>query len=173
MKKITLILIAGLAILSSGCFNRIGKLTMVSTRNVDSNMSDYVLIAKNVVGKAKTKKEDALEVAIDNAVKKYPTGEFMKNVVFYTSSNGKKIKVEGDVWGYKSAVEVDKNITKSVNADIQFMVGNNVTFKKLGKIYEGKILGINNEFAVVEYKDLFGKIVKSEIKYEELTKIGQ
>jgi hypothetical protein len=175
MKKISFILLAGIAILSSGCFNRIGKLMMVSTRNVDSDMSDYVLLSKEIKGVAKTKKEDALEVAIDNAVKKLPTGEFMKNAIFYVSSTGKRIKVVGDIWGYKPAVAetVDKNITQSVNAKIEFKIGDRVTFKKLGKLYEGKILGFNADFAIVEYKDLFGKVAKSELKYEELTKLGE
>ena len=77
---------------------RLGKLTMISTRNVDSK-TDYVLLEKDVVGKAKVKKHEALEAAVDKAVKKYPTGEFMKNVIVEASSSGKKVRVTGDVWG--------------------------------------------------------------------------
>ena len=170
MYKIKSSLFLTLIVLSlSSCFNRIGKLTMVSTRNVDSKMGDYRLLQKDVVGKAKTKKDDALEIAIDNAVKQEPQGEFMKNVIVSVSSSGKKIKVQGDVWGYET---VDKNVTKSVNADVKFEIGNKVTFKQAGKITEGIILGLNTDKAVVEYKNLFGKMAKIELAYEELTKIG-
>lgn len=88
------------ALTLSSCYTRIGKMTMVSTRNVDSKM-DYVLISKDVKAVAKTKRNDPLEVAIDKAVKKFPTGEFMKNVAVEVSKNGKKIRVVGDVWGYQ------------------------------------------------------------------------
>lgn len=77
---------------------RLGKMTMISTRNVDSK-TDYILLEKDVVGKAKTKKHQALEAAIDKAVAKYPTGEFMKNVVVEVKMSGKKVRVTGDVWG--------------------------------------------------------------------------
>ena len=73
---------------------------MISTRNVDSK-TDYVLIDKDVVGKAKVKNKQALETAVDNAVKKYPKGEFMKNVIVESKTNGKKVRVTGDVWGLK------------------------------------------------------------------------
>lgn len=96
MKK-TFILAVCAALTS--CYSRIGQLTIISTRNIESK-ADYILIQKEVEGKAKTKNSEALEIAIDNAVKKYPTGEFMKNVVVEVSKNGKKIKVTGDVWGY-------------------------------------------------------------------------
>ncbi len=175
MKKLVL---TGAVLLSSivlsSCWNRVGKLIIVSTRNMDSK-TDYVLLEKNVIGKAKTKKQDALEVAIDNAVKKYPTGEFMKNVSIEVNKSGKKIRVNGDVWGYAAAnsstnsVEsVNKNVTKSVNAKVEFKTGDSVTYKTaLGKIVEGKIIGVNQNTAVVELSD--GS--KSEIKYEKLTKI--
>ena len=100
MKKLLLMSVIVFCISSlTGCYTRIGKLTMISTRNVDSKM-DYVLIAKDVKAVAKAKKGDPLESAIDKAVKNYPTGEFMKNVIISVSKNGKKVKVVGDVWGY-------------------------------------------------------------------------
>ncbi len=170
MKKISLILLAGAVILNSGCFNRVGRLTMISTRNVDGDMSQYVLLVKNVKAKGKSKTGDALEVAIDNAVKKIAAGEFMKNVIIYSSSKGNKIKVEGDVWGYKS--DINKSITTTVNANIEFKRGDRVTFSKGNKIYEATILGLSSEFAVVEYTGFRGRLYKAEIKYEALTKLG-
>ncbi len=99
MKKkiITIGILVSISVLPS-CYNRIGRLTVAATRNVDSK-TDYVLLKKEVKGKAKTKKANALEIAIDRAVADFPTGEFMKNAVFSVSLSGKKIKVVGDVWG--------------------------------------------------------------------------
>ncbi len=97
-KKIIIIgLLFSISVLQS-CYNRVGRLTVAATRNVDSK-TDYVLLKKDVKGKAKTKKDNALEIAIDKAVEDFPTGEFMKNAVFSVSLSGKKIKVVGDVWG--------------------------------------------------------------------------
>ncbi len=154
--------------ISSCSWQRIGNLTMVSTRNVESE-KEYKLIKKNVEGKARTHQRDALQVAIDEAVKKLPEGEFMKNVTVYVKGNGKKIKVSGDVWGIPS---VEKNITTSVVEDIVFKVGDNVVFKtKLGKLTEGKILGIHANYAIIEYITPSQKTQKIEMPFEKLTKI--
>lgn len=99
MKK-TILILSAIALTS--CYSRIGKLTIMSTRNFESN-AQYVLIAKDVKGGAKTKKSDALEVAIDEAVRKYPNGEFMKNVSVEVKNNGKRLRVVGDVWGTQPA----------------------------------------------------------------------
>lgn len=99
MKKsfITVLALASLLFATSCGYKRIGDLTMVSTRNVDSNV-EHVELRRYVVAKVKTKKHDPLEQAIDNAVKEVPGGEYMKNVKVYIKDS-KKIKVEGDVWG--------------------------------------------------------------------------
>ena len=72
---------------------------MVSNRNIDSS-KEYVLIARGVEAKSKTKKQDALENAIDKVVDKYE-GEYIMNCRIYVKRNGKKIKVNGDVYGIK------------------------------------------------------------------------
>ena len=95
MKK-TLVILSSLLLAS--CYQRIGKLTIISTRNIETS-TQYVLIAKDVTAKAKTKKNQALEIAIDKAVKQFPKGEFMKNTILEVSKSGRKIKVIGDVWG--------------------------------------------------------------------------
>lgn len=97
-KTLTMLAFAACVCTFTSCYNRIGQLTIASTRNMDSH-TDYVLLSKGVKGKAKTKKEDALEIAIGRAVAKYPTGEFMKNLVVEVNGSGRKIKVTGDVWG--------------------------------------------------------------------------
>ena len=87
----------------SSCMStkEIGKLNMISNRNVDSKM-DYVLI-KNYAGSSKKElkrnKDVSIEKAIDKVVKATPGGEFLKNVRIYIV-DGKYYAVEGDVWGY-------------------------------------------------------------------------
>jgi len=71
---------------------------MASNRNVESSVN-YVLKEKYVIAKGKSKTGDALEVALDNAVKKIDGGEFMKNVKISVKNNGRKVKVEGDFGG--------------------------------------------------------------------------
>lgn len=139
---------------------------MVSNRNIDSG-KEYVLIERNVESVVKTKKEDALERAID-AVTEEHEGEYLMNVKIFVKGNGKKIKVIGDVWGVKSvAVNVETTVTKS----IELKTGDAVTFKVTGKLVEGSIIGINANGAIVEYPNLLGKTVKKEIPFDELTKI--
>jgi len=100
MKKVS-VLIATIFIMFvlSSCSHRIGKLVVVSTKNIDSKI-DYVLVKRDVTGKAKSKKQDALEIAIDRAVKQDPNGDFLKDCIVKVSWTGKKIIVTGDVWGH-------------------------------------------------------------------------
>lgn len=100
MKKTLLISFLSLGILSTSCkYTKIGDVTVVSTRNFESK-AEYVEIARYVRAKGKAKRGTfALENAIDNAVKSVPGGEFMKNCK--VSVRNDKVKVEGDVWGYK------------------------------------------------------------------------
>ncbi len=156
-------------LISSCSYRRTGSLTIVSTRNFESKI-EYKLIQKEVTGKAKVKKGESLQRAIDDAIGTLPEGEFMKNVGIYIKSNGKKTKVIGDVWGVPS---VNKQVEKSVTLKVEFKVGDTVTFKNsLGKIVEGTILGVNSNTAIIEHKNSLGKITKSEIKYEDMTKLG-
>jgi len=96
--KIIILLI--FSIIVSGCgWVRIGDLTMVATRNIDTK-TDYKLIQNYVEGKGKAGKGvNPLEQAIDETVKKINGGEFLKNVKIYIKDNGQKVKIEGDVWG--------------------------------------------------------------------------
>jgi len=57
------------AIVCQSCYTRIGDLNMASNRNIESTVN-YVLKEKYVAAKGKSKTGDALEVALDNAVKK-------------------------------------------------------------------------------------------------------
>lgn len=102
MKKI--ILFISIIILLSSCWHKIGTLTVCSTRNFESK-AEYVLIKKDVIGKAKVKGSDVIESAIDDAVNSEKDGEFLKNVRIYLKNNGRKIKVTGDVWGIKGEIK--------------------------------------------------------------------
>ncbi len=139
---------------------------MISNRNIDSS-KEYVLIERNAEGIAKAENNDALERAIDNITDEFK-GEYLMNVRIYVKNNGKKVKVSGDVWGLKST---RVNVETSVNKKIEFNTGDKVTFKKSGKLIEGKIIGINANGAIIEYESMFGKLSKKEIKFDELTKI--
>ena len=168
--KSTLTLLAGIIIFSSCGYQRIGDLTMISNRNVDSD-KEYVVLQRNGQGIAKMKKDDALELAIDNATEKY-NGEYLMNVKVYVKGNGKKIKVEGDVYGFKSeATQTTVDVESSVTKKIEFETGDTVSFKQTGKLVEGTIVGINANGAVVEYKNITGKLTKKEIPFDDLTKI--
>jgi len=166
MKKPLLYLGAISLLISSCAYQRIGDLTMISNRNVDSG-KEYVLIQRNVEGRAKFKKSDALERAIDATAEKYK-GEYLMNVKVYVKNNGKKIKVKGDVWGLKSTkINVESSVTKKV----KFETGDTVAFKNSINLCEGKIIGINMNRAIVEYSNMLGQTKKKEIQFDELTKI--
>jgi len=164
MKK-KIIYLSAMTLIMSSCYNRIGDLNMVSNRNIDAS-KDYVLLERNVKGKSR-KKKDALERAIDKATEEH-NGEYLMNVKVYVKYNGRKIKVEGDVWGEK---DIETIVNTSVKKNIQLNTADNVTFKVAGKILEGTIIGINNNGAIVEYKNSLGQTKKKEISFEKLTKI--
>ena len=97
MKKV--LIVSFLSLTLTGCsYHQIATLNMASSRNVDQS-EKYILLDREVKGKGNEKKNDALQRALDDAVLKYPTGEFMMNVRVYVYGDGTKVKVEGDVWG--------------------------------------------------------------------------
>jgi len=88
-----------LACFVSGCgYKRIGDLTLVSNRNIDLSKK-CVLLQSNVESKARVKRKDGLERAIDKATESV-NGEYLMNVKIFVKSNGKVIKVQGDVYGF-------------------------------------------------------------------------
>lgn len=152
MKNIRITLFFVLLGFSSCSYNRIGSVTMISTRNIASNV-EYVELARNVEGISKMSHDDPLQEAIDNAVKSIPGGEYMTNTVIYQLKD-KKIKVIGDVYGRKDlnaqhavALNTFKNgeiVTwldqrnRSVKAEIIKQNGDTLTIKLLhnGKEFE-------------------------------------
>lgn len=157
-----------LAILCSSCaYQRIGDLTMISNRNIDSSR-EYVLVKRNAEAKIKTSKDDSLERVIDELTEANE-GDYLMNAKVFVKNNGKVIKIQGDVWGEPS-VKVD--VISAVEARNKIGIGDRVSFKSTGKLLEGLILGINQESAVVEFKNLFGKVAKKEVPFAELTKLS-
>jgi hypothetical protein len=154
--------------LFSSCYRRIGDLTMISNRNIDSS-KNYVLLARNVEGKSKMKKDDAIELALDKVTEEHQ-GEYLMNAKIFVKNNGKKVKLTGDVWGLKNT-NVSVNVESEVNKKITFETGDAVSFKMGNKQVEGVIIGINNNMALVEYKNLMGKMTSKQMSFDELTKI--
>lgn len=105
MKKFTFLAILVALLASCSSYERLGSFTSVSTRNMDSK-TDYVILSKYTTCTVKAKKAkkmnvDPLTFAAEECVKEQPGGEFLRNVKFYRTKNGKTYKIEGDIWGFQ------------------------------------------------------------------------
>ena len=163
MKNKILLFGLTLSLASCGSWNRIGDLTTIGNRNVDDSKK-YTLLTREVEAVAEAD-ADAMEQAVDNLTKKYE-GEFLRNVKVYVKSNGKKVKVVGDVWGTQNTLI---NVSTEANAKITLNVGDSVVFKRKGKLTDGKIIGVNSNLVIVE----FDGDRKVELKYDEVTKTNK
>ena len=163
MKNRIILLGLTLTLASCGSWNRIGDLTTIGNRNVDDSKK-YTLLTREVEAKAEAD-SDALEQAVDNLTQKYQ-GEFLRNVKVYVKSNGKKVKIIGDVWGTQNT---SINVSTEANAYITLNVGDSVVFKRKGKLTDGKIIGVNANLVIVE----FDGDRKVELKYDEVTKTNK
>ena len=163
MKNKILLFGLTLSLASCGSWNRIGDLTTIGNRNVDDSKK-YTLLTREVQSIAEAD-ADALEQAVDNLTKKYE-GEFLRNVKVYVKSNGKKVKVVGDVWGTQNTLI---NVSTEANAKVILNVGDSVVFKRKGKLTDGKIIGVNSNLVIVEYDG----DKKVELKYDEVTKTNK
>ncbi len=163
MKNKILLFGLALTLASCGSWNRIGDLTTIGNRNVDDSKK-YTLLTREVEAVAEAD-ADAMEQAVDNLTKKYE-GEFLRNVKVYVKSNGKKVKVVGDVWGTQNTLI---NVSTEANAKVILNVGDSVVFKRKGKLTDGKIIGVNSNLVIVEYDGN----KKVELKYDEVTKTNK
>ena len=164
MKKVFFLVATSIILTSCGTYVRIGDLTGISNRNLDDS-EKYVLLKRDVEAIAKSKNDDALEQAVDNLTKEYE-GEFLRNAKIYVKNNGAKVKVIGDVWGIQ---QTNVNVTANANAKIELKIGDNVVFKIKKDILEGRIIGLNPNFVIVEYQKRKRKKI-IELKYDEVTK---
>lgn len=163
MKNRIILLGLTLTLASCGSWNRIGDLTTIGNRNVDDSKK-YTLLTREVEAVAKAD-ADAMEQAVDNLTKKYE-GEFLRNVKVYVKSNGKKVKIIGDVWGTQNTLI---NVSTEANAKVTLNVGDSVVFKRKGKLTDGKIIGVNANLVIVE----FDGDRKVELKYDDVTKTNK
>ena len=163
MKNRILLFGLTLTLASCGSWNRIGDLTTIGNRNVDDSKK-YALLTREVEAVASAD-SDALEQAVDNLTQKYQ-GEFLRNVKVFVKSNGKKVKIVGDVWGTQNTAI---NVTAEANAKIILNVGDSVVFNRKGKLTDAKIIGINSNTVIVEYDGN----KKTELKYDEVTKTNK
>ena len=163
MKNKIILLGLTLTLASCGSWNRIEDLTTIGNRNVDDSKK-YTLLTREVEAVAEAD-ADAMEQAVDNLTKKYE-GEFLRNVKVYVKSNGKKVKVVGDVWGTQNTLI---NVSTEANAKVILNVGDSVVFKRKGKLTDGKIIGVNSNLVIVEYDG----DKKVELKYDEVTKTNK
>lgn len=164
MKKITYILLFAVLLTACTSVKQIGKVNMISTRNVDPNLKYQVITTYSGGSKRELKKSKStsIEDAIDQTVKKVPGGEFLMNCKIYLV-NSKYIAVEGDVWG---------NPTQQTHRG--FKVGDKVTWKKKDiingtKFLTGTISALKNDKTC--YVKVDGESDKTvELSYDDITK---
>lgn len=147
------------------CYRRIGDLNMISNRNYNES-SKYVELKRGVVAKSRiTPHRNALEEAIDRATDLVPGGEFLKNVQVEVRLNGKRVRVEGDVWGIQRFSE-DKIS--------ELKVGDKVVYqKRIGSPKKvATVLGVDNQGVTIELSMPFGGKTYDIVHFDKVTKIG-
>jgi len=158
MKRFLLALIVITAVSSCTSVQQIGKVNMISNRNVDPKLNYNVIATYSGGSNRELKKSRAktIQDAIDQTVRKIPGGEFLMNAKIYIV-NRRYIAVEGDVWGVKSNV-----------AFRGFKVGDKVTWKVMGNFKTGTIKSLKDDkTCLVETES--GNIV--EKKYDDISKV--
>lgn len=96
MKYVFSLCVLSLVLMTSCSYTRIGDLNMVSNRNIDM-AAKHKLVQREGMGVVKMSEKDPLETCIDKITTHYQ-GDYLMNVRIYMRKDGKKIKVEGDVW---------------------------------------------------------------------------
>jgi len=170
MKK-NIIILSAIALMSlTSCFKVVdlGKLNMISDRNIDSK-GDYVLI-KNYAGGSnkeikkalKKTKATTLDAAVDETVRNVAGGEFLKNVKVYGVKKKDKmfLVVEGDVWG------INENVSFR-----GFKVGDTVQWKELTVTHKGVITGLTDAEKCMVKEE--GKDNSKSFKFSSLTKVNE
>lgn len=163
MRKITFFLLLAVLFASCTSITQIGKVNMISNRNVDPDLKYQVITTYSGGSKKEFKKSRAtsIEDAIDQTVRKVPGGEFVMNAKIYLVK-GKYIAVEGDVWG-----------NPAQQSYRGFKVGDLVTWKtksmKNGTKYlTGTIAALKDDKSCLVKDDETGKTI--ELHYDEITK---
>ncbi len=166
-KNYPLILVAVIFISSCAKVVELGKLNMISDRNIDTK-TEYVLIknyaggsAKEIKKALKKTKAITIDAAVNETVRNVPGGEYLKNVKFYGVMKKKKmyLLVEGDVWGIAG--------NESFRG---FKVGDVVQWKELTISKKGIITGLTDAEKCMVRED--GKENSQSLKYSSITKVA-
>lgn len=163
MKKLTLLAVLTAFILTScTSIKEIGRLNVISTRNVELGNQKYAKIATYA---GETKKElkkakcTSLDEAVNAIVRKYPGGEFLTNAKVWMIIKGNKtyFSASGDIWG---VVNEDGNITRERHG---FAVGDEVTWSPVaGQFEKGTVDSfVDNETCIIKKEN--GNLVKVKI----------
>ena len=170
MKKY-LFFVLVLALSSCGSIKvvEIGKVNMISNRNVNpgatyQSISTYSGGSERELKKTRAK---SIEDAVDQTVKKVPGGEFLTNAKLYLvyKSGEKYFAVEGDVWGNQE--------NQSFRG---FKIGDKVTWKSLslstGVTYKTGVLSAfkDSEKGMIKVDNEENKVI--DLKYDDITKIN-
>lgn len=159
MRKLLFALVLIFAITSCSVVSvkQIGKVNMISNRNIDQKL-DYVAISTYSGGskrELKKTKAESVEDAISQTVRKIPGGEFLMNAKIYIV-DGKYVAIEGDVWGIKDNI-----------AFRGFKIGDKVTWKILSGYKTGTIKSLkDDQTCLIETEN--GSVI--EKKYDDITK---
>ncbi|MDO5575819.1 MAG: hypothetical protein Q4F84_01960 [Fibrobacter sp.] len=159
MIRILIVLISITGLFScSVSVRQIGKVNMISDRNVDTKL-DYEVISTYSGGSERELKKTratTCEDAVNQTVKKVPGGEFLMNAKIYIVDE-QYIAVEGDVWGIKS------------NAAYRGLkVGDKVTWKEFGSFNVGTLKSLKDDKTCLIETER-GDII--EKKYDKISKI--
>lgn len=153
-----------LVIVLSSCTHvkQLGKLNMVSNRNIES--SAHYELKRSYMGGSKSElkenKGKTLDEAIDNIVRNTPNGEFLKNAKIYQVNTlfSKCFAVEGDIWGLPGEGNFQG-----------YKVGDQVQWRGTFKTITGTITQLKNEKTAL-VKTSEGKV--KEIEYTKLLKLN-
>jgi hypothetical protein len=149
-----------LAVYLSSCapsIKEVGRVNMISVRNVDPKLEYGVLSTYSGGSKRELKKTRATSIdeALRLTVRKVPGGEFLMNARLY-QVRGKYFAMEGDVWGYK-----DNSAYRG------FRIGDKVFWKTAGGIKSGVVKALkDDQSCIIETEG--GALI--EKKYDALSK---
>lgn len=180
MKKLSCLSLLSIIILT-GCTHRIADVTLISTRNYESNVK-YVELKKYQKGKDRALHSilwfgplgaPDIEDAVDVTVKQVEGGEHLRNVVikerynFFFLFTTRVFIVEGDVWGLGTG-SVNHIITKT-----PIKAGDEVMWNGMfNKIHKGKVLKVmdGNPVKLQIMEEINGKKKLKKRKVEKVTK---
>lgn len=137
---------------------QVGKLNMISNRNVDiknnyQKIKSYASLTKRELKKTECR---SIDEAIDKTVKSVPGGEFIMNAKIYLVKN-QYFAVEGDIWG------------NNTQEHLGFTVGVKVQWKNNFVDKIGTITSLTNDNECMVKQD--GKEKSKKMKYKNLVKV--